>query len=199
MMISTERNAELTARRGLTLPEVLVTLAIIAVIAAIMIPALTGQLPKGDAGRVAEDMKSIQTGMGAFVSDVRRYPRTINQLTLKVATGTAGTRLQTALTAGDYTAAQVARWRGSYLVESITAADTFVTTGFDGNLNGTFTSQNTIDVSTPYVRVVVTGLDQSQLDRVDQILDDGVSSTGLFRTETIFSLLSGAFYALPIQ
>lgn len=189
-----------TDRRGLTLPEVLVTLAIIAILAAVMIPALTGQLAKGDAGRVAEDLKSVQTGMGAFVSDVRRYPRTVNQLTLKIVVGAAGTRLQTGLPAsGDFTAAQVARWRGSYIVESLPAADTTITTGFDGNLNGTFTSQNTIDATTPYVRILVTGLDQSQLDRVDAIVDDGVSTTGLFRTETVLTLLSGAFYALPVQ
>ncbi|HUR92374.1 MAG TPA: type II secretion system protein [Gemmatimonadaceae bacterium] len=190
-------------RDGLTLPEVLVTLAIIAVIAAVMIPALTGQLPKGDAGRVAEDLKSIQTGMGAFVSDVRRYPMTLNQLTLKVNTtafNVTSNRLGGGLSpTGVYTTAQLSRWRGPYIVKSVPAADTFVTTGFDGNLNGTFSSQNTIDASTPYVRVVVTGLDQAQLDRVDQIVDDGVSTTGLFRTETILTLLSGAFYALPIQ
>lgn len=187
-------------RRGLTLPEVLVTLAIIAILAAVMIPALTGQLVKGDAGRVAEDLKSVQTGIGAFVSDVRRYPRTVNQLTLKIVTGTAGTRLQTGLPAsGDYTTAQVNRWRGSYMVKSIPAADTAIITGFDGNLNGTFSSQNTIDATTPYVRILVTGLDQSQLDRVDAIIDDGVSTTGLFRSETVLALLSGAFYALPVQ
>lgn len=191
-----------SSRRGLTLPEVLVTLAIIAVIAAVMIPALTGQLPKGDAGRVAEDLKSIQTGMGAFVSDVRRYPMTVNQLTLKVNTtafNASSNRLGGGLTLGVYTTAQMNRWRGSYMVKSIAAADTSVTTGFDGNINGTFSSQATIDATTPYVRVLVTGMDQTQLDRVDAIIDDGVSSTGLFRSETVLTLLSGAFYALPVQ
>lgn len=191
-----------SSRRGLTLPEVLVTLAIISVIAAVMIPALTGQLPKGDAGRVAEDLKSIQTGMGAFVSDVRRYPMTVNQLTLKINTtafNATSNRVGGGLTLGVYTTAQVNRWRGPYMVKSIPAADTSIATGFDGNINGTFSSQGTIDATTPYVRILVTGLDQTQLDRVDSVIDDGVSTTGLFRTETVATLLSGAFYALPVQ
>jgi prepilin-type N-terminal cleavage/methylation domain-containing protein len=186
-------------RPGLTLPEVLVTLAIIAVMAAIMIPALTGQLPKGDAGRVAEDLKSIQTGMGAFVSDVRRYPMTINQLTLKVNTtafNATSNRLGGGLTLGVYTTAQVNRWRGSYMVKSIPATDTSIVTGFDAHISGTFSSSTTIDATTPYVRVAVTGLNQSQLDRIDGIIDDGVSTTGLFRTEPT---LVGAFYPLPVQ
>ncbi|MDQ6718185.1 MAG: type II secretion system GspH family protein, partial [Gemmatimonadota bacterium] len=42
-------------RRGFTLAEVLVTLAIIAVMAAVLLPALNSQISKGDAGRLASD------------------------------------------------------------------------------------------------------------------------------------------------
>lgn len=195
-MISKGRIARETGRRGLTLPEVLVTLAIIAILAAVMIPALTGQIAKGDAGRVAEDLKSIQTGMGAFVSDVRRYPRTVNQLTLKIQPPGTDATLLNGLGGVAYTLGQVSRWRGPYMVKSIGVDQTTVVTGFDATINGTFTSATTTDLVTQYVRIEVTGLDQSQLDRVDAVIDDGVSSTGLFKTEPT---LVGAFYALPIQ
>lgn len=183
-------------RGGLTLPEVLVTLAIISVLAAVLIPALTGQLAKGDAGRVAEDLKSIQTGIGAFVSDVRVYPRTVNQLTQKITTDASVTRLGGRLSpTGAYSAVQLPRWRGPYMVKSIAALQTSVVTGFDALIDGNFSSSTTTDLVTPYVGISVTGLDQAQLDRVDLIIDDGVSTTGLFRTESG----NGAFYALPIQ
>ena len=183
-------------RRGLTLPEVLVTLAIISVLAAVMIPALTGQLAKGDAGRVAEDLKAIQTGMGAFVADVRVYPRTVNQLTRQITNDASFPRLGGRLSpTGAYLPAQLPRWRGPYMVKSIAATQTSVITGFDALIDGTFSSSTTTDLVTPYVAISVTGLDQTQLDRVDLIIDDGVSTTGLFRTESG----NGAFYALPIQ
>src|SRR6266550_2689580 len=73
-------------RRGFTLAEVLVTLAIIAIMAAILLPALNSQISKGDAGKIASDLTNIQQAAQAFVSDVHRYPADLTQLTTSVGT-----------------------------------------------------------------------------------------------------------------
>src|SRR5438552_3028167 len=74
--------------RGFTLAEVLVTLAIIAVMAAVLLPALNSQLSKGDTGRLESDLTTIQSAAQAFVSDVHRFPANVAALTTAITSGT---------------------------------------------------------------------------------------------------------------
>lgn len=164
-------------RAGLTLPEVLVTLAIIAVVAAVLVPALTSQLTKGDAGRVSEDLKAVQTGIQAFVSDVRRYPKTVNQLSNTITTLEADLVTNTS-----YTARHVSRWRGPYFVRDIETADADFETGYGGKVSTTLITTPVTGTSGTYLGVKLLGLSTGERDQVDVVLDDGVSSTGLFRT-----------------
>lgn len=163
-------------RAGLTLPEVLVTLAIIAVVAAVLVPALTSQLTKGDAGRVSEDIKAVQTGVQAFVADVRRYPRTINQLSNLI------TVSQSDLVSGaSYTSRHVARWRGPYFVRDIGTNDATFETGYGARINTPLVTTTTGNSSGSYLGLIVAGLSTQERDQVDVVLDDGASTTGLFR------------------
>lgn len=163
-------------RAGLTLPEVLVTLAIIAVVAAVLVPALTSQLTKGDAGRVSEDLKAVQTGIQAFVSDVRRYPKSINQLSNAITTVNGDLVTNTS-----YTARHVSRWRGPYFVRDITVADTAFETGYGGRVRTTLLTTAVAGTGGTYLGIKLNGLSSTERDQVDVVLDDGVSSTGLFR------------------
>ena len=102
-------------RSGFTLPEVLVTVAIVAVLAAIVVPTVTNQIGKGDDTNIATNVTSLRTGVTAFVSDVRKFPSRIQHLL----TEPAGT--DSSLT-GDYGATFASRWRGPYLAGSMNAA-----------------------------------------------------------------------------
>ena len=109
----TQRN-----RRGFSLAEVLVTIAIVAIIAAAVVPAVTSQISKGEETTVVSGVNSIRTGITAFVSDVRTFPGSASHLTTLITTSNSDLR------ATPYTAAQVARWKGPYTTtSSFTAGD----------------------------------------------------------------------------
>ena len=69
-----------SGRNGFTLPEVLVTVAIVAVLAAVVVPAVTQQLGKGDAPAFVSSMNSMRTAITSFAADVRQLPGEVSQL-----------------------------------------------------------------------------------------------------------------------
>jgi prepilin-type N-terminal cleavage/methylation domain-containing protein len=97
-----------SSRAGFTLPEVLVTVAIVAILAAVVVPAVTNQISKGETGSVASAVTSYSTAVTAFVTDVRRYPGALSQLTNKIAT------TDNDVTGRPYSTSDVALWKGPY-------------------------------------------------------------------------------------
>jgi prepilin-type N-terminal cleavage/methylation domain-containing protein len=186
-------------RGGFTLGEVLVTVAIISVLAAVVIPSIGSQLTKGDLGRVSSDLLSVRGAMEQFVSDLRLYPNSIGQLTtLPVsAVTTAGPLLSNPsgacpspavfTAAQEFTAQQVARWRGPYLNKDSLAA---IKTGYGASIRtcfGTLTvgTSGVVDgTGTKYVVVLVPGIDQATATVIDAAIDDGVLTTGALRWNT---------------
>lgn len=100
-------------RRGFTLPEVLVTVAIVAVLAAIVVPTVTNQIGKGDDTNLATNVSSLRSSVTAFVSDVRKFPRRLQNLIEKPAS------TDDDVTGGDFGASAVARWKGPYLPSTL--------------------------------------------------------------------------------
>src|SRR5688500_4213907 len=113
------------SRGGFTLPEVLVTIAIVATLAAVLLPALNNQLSKGDAGRLTSDLVAVQTAVGAFTSDVRRYPLDLTDLKTKP----AGSDLD--ILGAAYGTTLVNKWRGPYLSKDLSSGS--MPTGFGAN------------------------------------------------------------------
>ena len=103
-------------RAGFTLPEVLVTVAIVAILAAVVVPTVTSQISKGDDSNLTSNVASLRTGITAFVSDVRKFPSRLQHLVVQpVATDDD-------ITGGDYGSLGVGRWRGPYQTGSLQAA-----------------------------------------------------------------------------
>jgi prepilin-type N-terminal cleavage/methylation domain-containing protein len=71
---------KMSSRHGFTLAEVLVTVTIVAVLAAVMVPAVLQQVGKGDSPAAAEDVGAIRTAITSFAADTRRFPSSLTEL-----------------------------------------------------------------------------------------------------------------------
>ncbi len=70
-----------TKRRGFTLMEVLLVLAILAVIAAMVVPSLMGRQQKAMVDRAKLDVKSIEKALEFYTTDHSgNYPETLQEL-----------------------------------------------------------------------------------------------------------------------
>lgn len=178
------------ARGGFTLPEVLVTIAIVATLAAVLLPALNNQLSKGDAGRLTSDLVAVQTAIGAFTSDVRRYPLVLTDLKTRPSS-TADDIL-----GNDYTAQLVAKWRGPYLSKDLSDSD--LPTGYGAEILGNFTSSSYNGIQ--YLTISVSSLTEAEFNNIDQIIDEAASSSaGQLQFTVSGTTGTATFYAVPIQ
>lgn len=175
-------------RRGFSLAEILVAIAIVAVVAAVVIPSIGGQLRSGDESRVQQDLTAIRTGVEQFLADVRRYPKDVGQL-VKAPDSTAS---PTALVGGAISNAQVRRWRGPYISKDSATA---LKTGFDATMGGGFGDTTVSGVR--YLQIRIPSFDSTNAARLDAKMDDGVITTGQIR----FLMSTGVLHylALPIQ
>lgn len=102
-------------RGGFTLPEVLVTVAIVAVLAAMVVPAVTQQISKGDAPSVLGSITSMRTAVASFVSDVRVLPGNVEHLSVDIDNTMRRLGTNCAVPNGVlYTTVIANRWRGPY-------------------------------------------------------------------------------------
>ena len=179
-------------RKGFTLAEILVALALIALLAAVLLPTVAGQILKGDAGRVLQDLNSVRAGIEAFLADVHRYPGRYSDLSKAI------TASNTDINGNQYSAGLAAKWAGPYVTKDTINAT--VETGFGGTIQNTFTKvANTNGVN--YVTVVILGITQPDFDtKVDPQFDASSRTprtTGLLRLGGTPD--STRYLAVPIQ
>lgn len=181
-------------KRGFSLAEILVAVAIVAVVAAVVIPSIGGQLTKGDAARVNNDLINVRSGIEQYLADVRRYPSAMVQLQTKPVPADTG------IAGGVYSAAQLARWKGPYMTKDFTAS---AVTGYGALITVQFKNCNTLAVPVctsvatgqKYLTLEVPGLTAAEALEVDTAMDDGVITTGQVRYAG--GLLQ--YFAVPLQ
>lgn len=166
-------------RGGFTLPEVLVTVAIVAVLAAMVVPAVTQQISKGDAPSFLGSVTSLRTAIASFAADVRKLPGEVSQLSVDIDDADPPTEEDLAATADGgvaYTEAIAARWRGPY--ESSGTTTGIIPIGY-----GWSTADDLVDLN-GYIVVSLTKTDAVIADAVelDNAVDGGNGATaGLIR------------------
>lgn len=116
-----------TRRSGFTLPEILVTVTVIAVLAAAVVPAVTQYVNKGNTPASQQDIQQLQNAVTGFTADVRHYPGDLQQLVTQVVstTGSGDTLdLDGAATPVQFTAVEASRWKGPYTSAGISTGAT---------------------------------------------------------------------------
>ena len=176
--------------RGFTLPEVIVTITLIAALAAVVVPAIASQIKKGDPSRVASDEQAIRGAVEQFLTDVRRYPNSIGQLTNAIAATTQSPLVGSVPSTLTYVTGDASRWRGPYITKDSAGA---LPTGFNWSFLTSFTVDTlavsgvtgvTLANGTRYMvlRAPSTSFDNgASALLLDQMYDDGNLSTGAIR------------------
>jgi prepilin-type N-terminal cleavage/methylation domain-containing protein len=182
-------------RSGFSLAEILIALAIIATLAAVLIPTVAGQLGKSDATRAIQDVTAIRSGIEQFLSDVHRYPGRVSHLTNQI------TVAQRDVNTNLYTAGVVSKWKGPYLGRDTVPGSGGYQTGFGGVVHDSLQTA-TFQAGVNYVTVVITGIPLAEFNRIDGEIDGTVSATtGLLRWVTGggSGIDTVRFLAMPIQ
>ncbi len=157
------------ARRGFTLPEVLVTIAIIAVLAAVVVPAVLNQVSKGDTAALAGDVGALRTAITSFTTDTRHYPRTIGDLITKPA-ATDSDIFGTA-----YGAGAVAGWKGPYFPTSqnVAGAGVYTSSAFNLTIDNVFIVPAAGNSNFITLSFGGTGVTPTNVATLDRLYDSG--------------------------
>ena len=184
-------------RLGFTLAEILIALALIAILAAVLLPSVAGQIMKGDAGRTMQDLEAVRAGIDQYLADVHRYPLKYQQLTTKIVAGAKDIN-NTVLPSG-----LISKWAGPYVTKTLNDAGV-LPTGFGGTIQDSLIkTANTNGVS--YVTIRILGLDSSAFARLEEQIDGpsatfGVSSsTGILQFVPVSGADTVKYLATPIQ
>lgn len=149
--------------RGFTLPEVLVTVTVVAVLAAVVVPAVTQYVNRGNAPSTESDMTQLVNGVMGYIADTRQAPGRISNLV----TAPSG----------------VSNWHGPYFSGAVTTGPTGATgaiqTAFTSNgLGVAFADSITDSTSTGYLYLFVSNSSTCvSLRQLDSALDGSVSPT----------------------
>ncbi|MDQ6718260.1 MAG: prepilin-type N-terminal cleavage/methylation domain-containing protein [Gemmatimonadota bacterium] len=218
-----KKGIAMIGKAGFTLIEVLVTVVVIGVLAAVVIPAVTAQVTAGDASRVISDLNNLRTGIENFDIAVREFPGDVDDLVNKpgqISSSTdnnVGNSVDANILGATYTS--TSGWQGPYSeavlssgVVSSTLPNQYsaaFNTGYSAKINNHFYACHVetlaaCDASSPnYVVIAVDNLTSSQQgslnDLIDGVNEANSSTSGKFRSFVSGTVAGGYYYATPFK
>ncbi|HET9426204.1 MAG TPA: prepilin-type N-terminal cleavage/methylation domain-containing protein [Gemmatimonadaceae bacterium] len=157
-------------RRGFTLPEVLVTITIVAVLAAVVVPAVLNQVSKGDTAGLAGDVGALRTAISNFTTDTRHYPRNLGHLINPIDKDSLD------LLGVAYGQGAANAWKGPYFPtsQSISGTATYSFTAFGLTLQNDFEAPAT-GTNNNFITLVFTnaGYPPANIATIDRQFDGG--------------------------
>lgn len=184
--------------RGFTLVETVVTVGLLAVLAAFVVPVVLRKADSADPVKVANDLNAIATAVQTFSSDMKGLMpgdlQDLSQPLLVNATCNAVSPCDSTITHRDaYTAQQAALWRGPYLAISINRdPNALLRSGYVADLSNTLTRFDAVNgvpelcqlktggavtcngfipTNHLFLSVKVSGLNREQALQVNSIID----------------------------
>jgi prepilin-type N-terminal cleavage/methylation domain-containing protein len=135
-------------RKGFTLIETVVTVGIVAAMAAVVIPQVAKQFDAADPTRVQNDLKNIQTAVEAFSVNVKALPGDIDDLANQTALLEDSSLTTSATALPTFSATENGLWKGPYIdvsVVDLQDTDMSITTGYGALILDTFVCYNSLD------------------------------------------------------
>ena len=198
-------------RRGFTLVETVVTVGIIAALAAVVYPTVVKQFDTADPARVAEDLGNIRTGLEAFGVNVRPQLAGDIEDLINRPIITAGT-LDSTSTGSVYTSIEQAAWLGPYVALSalptVGQTDTVAVTGFNARVinrvntydltAAAFIGGDTVPYGDPtadFIAVRLVGLSGAAFNAANQLIDGPMEADATTRRSSGRFRCPAAVYA----
>src|SRR5256885_3469690 len=119
MSFTSSRPRTARNRPAFTLAEILIAVAILAIISAVMIPTFAGRIATGEAQAFAAELGSLGEAIGNYRDNVGAYPLRLDYL-VKLPPTSATEPMN--ICSGLLSAKQVSSWRGPYTTRLIPTA-----------------------------------------------------------------------------
>jgi general secretion pathway protein G len=162
-------------RPGFTFVEIVVTLAIMAMLAAVIVPVVARRVREGQSTAVAQTLDAIADGIAQYRTDVRRYPTRLQHLTTKPALGARDPCGRT------IPQAFLDEWKGPYLQTQVTASGIRIS---DATVQDTITSDPAVFTTTSvgYLLIDTQDVDEETAEKLDDSYDGADDlATGVIR------------------
>jgi prepilin-type N-terminal cleavage/methylation domain-containing protein len=166
-------------RKGFTLIELVVVIAIIIILAAILLPFIINRIEDSRISRMTGEIRSLKTAVLLYYNDLNVFPNSWDDLVNNGPTNPRwrGPYIEKTTNSTTATFAEASPWKTDFRL--ITEYNNTTPFNFAGQAGFLFTKAIVLEVRNPQVGTGNNTIPSSSLTRIDQELDDGQHNTGL--------------------